>query len=464
MADASGTRTRPIVFSRPEIAVGAIAIGALAAGLGVTSAQAAPAYPSWDEVEEAKQDEASKQSEIVNLQGLLDGLETTAAEAGRQQQIAAERYATAKAALEEAIATEEELAAQAADAGEKAKVSRMRAGLLASHLARSTGPALGLNLSFTSDEADNLLYQLGTIGKLSEQSQEIYDTAVADEKAASALGEQAALAATERTRLADEASAALENAEQTAEAARNALAEQQSKQTDLLDQLASLKDTTAELEAEYQSGLTAQKAAAAAAAAANAAAARAAASASAPPRSASGTPAAPPSSPPSGNSSSGSSSGGTSGGGAPPASNPPASSPPASAPPVGAPSGSAVSTAIGFARGQIGDPYVFGGAGPSGWDCSGLTMQAYAAAGIYIGGHSSNAQYNYARNHNQLVPYSDRQAGDLIFWADGGDVYHVAIYTGGGMMIEAPYEGLNVRERGMWGSGDVVGYVARPSA
>jgi len=123
-----------------------------------------------------------------------------------------------------------------------------------------------------------------------------------------------------------------------------------------------------------------------------------------------------------------------------------------------------VSTAISFARAQIGDPYVFAGAGPNQWDCSGLTMQAYAAAGIYIGGHSSNAQYNYARNHNQLVPYSQRQAGDLIFWQDGGDIYHVAIYTGGGMMVEAPYEGLNVRERGMWGGADIVAYVARPSA
>ncbi|THG30220.1 NlpC/P60 family protein [Naasia lichenicola] len=449
-----------MLFARPQIAVSAIAIGALAAGLGVTAAQAAPNYPSWDDIEDAKQDEASKQQEIAGLEGLLDGLEATAAEAGKQQQIAAEKYATAKAALDAAVSTEATLSTQASDATEKAKVSRMRAGLLAAHLARTAGPSLGLNVAFTSDEADNLLYQLGTIGKLSEQSQEIYDTAVADEKAASSLGEQAAVAATERTRLADEAQTALSDAESTAESARAALAEQQSKQTELLAQLASLKDTTAELESEYQAGQAAQRAAAAAKAAAAAAAAKAASAPAPTGGSSSGGSSSGSSggstsggSPSGGSSSGGSSSGGSSSGGSSGGSGS-----------VGAPSSSAVGTAISFARAQIGEPYVFAGAGPSSWDCSGLTMQAYSAAGIYIGGHSSNAQYNYARNTGRLVPYADRQAGDLIFWQDGGDVYHVAIYTGGGMMIEAPYEGLNVRERGMWGSADVMPYVARPSA
>jgi cell wall-associated NlpC family hydrolase len=102
---------------------------------------------------------------------------------------------------------------------------------------------------------------------------------------------------------------------------------------------------------------------------------------------------------------------------------------------------------LAFARSQIGDPYVFAAAGPNAWDCSGLTMAAYGAAGIGIGGHSATAQYDLAASEGKLVSYANRQPGDLLFWTDGGgDMYHVAIYSGGGNMVEAPQEGENVRE------------------
>lgn len=100
---------------------------------------------------------------------------------------------------------------------------------------------------------------------------------------------------------------------------------------------------------------------------------------------------------------------------------------------------------VAFARAQIGDPYVFGAAGPSSWDCSGLTMGAYAAAGRNIGGHGVNVQYQLARSQGLLVPYADAKPGDLLFYGSG-DYYHVAIYSGGGSMIEAPYPGRDVRE------------------
>jgi cell wall-associated NlpC family hydrolase len=116
---------------------------------------------------------------------------------------------------------------------------------------------------------------------------------------------------------------------------------------------------------------------------------------------------------------------------------------------------------LAFARAQIGDPYVFAAAGPSAWDCSGLTMGAYAAAGIGIGGHSATAQYDLAASSGRLVSYGNRQPGDLLFYTDGGgDMYHVTIYSGNGMMIEAPYEGQNVREVPVR-SYQLVGQVAR---
>ncbi|MCU1473070.1 NlpC/P60 family protein [Amnibacterium sp.] len=122
---------------------------------------------------------------------------------------------------------------------------------------------------------------------------------------------------------------------------------------------------------------------------------------------------------------------------------------------------SVAARAIAFARGQIGDPYVFAAAGPSAWDCSGLTMAAYGAAGIGIGGHSATAQYDLAANEGKLVSYANRQPGDLLFYTDGGgDMYHVTIYSGNGNMIEAPYEGQNVREVPVRGY-QLVGQVAR---
>jgi cell wall-associated NlpC family hydrolase len=119
--------------------------------------------------------------------------------------------------------------------------------------------------------------------------------------------------------------------------------------------------------------------------------------------------------------------------------------------------------AVAFARSQIGDPYVFAAAGPGSWDCSGLTMGAYASVGISIGIHSATAQYNLARSRGRLVPYADRQPGDLIFYTDGGgDMYHVTIYSGNDRMIEAPYEGVDVREVPVR-TNHMVGEVARPT-
>jgi cell wall-associated NlpC family hydrolase len=128
------------------------------------------------------------------------------------------------------------------------------------------------------------------------------------------------------------------------------------------------------------------------------------------------------------------------------------------------PNASKAARAVAFARSQIGDPYVFAAAGPGSWDCSGLTMGAYQSVGVYIGIHSATAQYNYARSHGRLVSYADRRPGDLIFYTDGGgDMYHVTVYSGNGMMVEAPYEGADVREVPVR-THQLVGEVARPTA
>jgi cell wall-associated NlpC family hydrolase len=126
------------------------------------------------------------------------------------------------------------------------------------------------------------------------------------------------------------------------------------------------------------------------------------------------------------------------------------------------PAGSALARAVvvRYALGQLGTPYRWGGEAPGvGFDCSGLTQAAYAAAGIAIP-RTSEAQWA-ALPH---LPLADATPGDLIF-ADSGEFGpgpgHVAIYLGDGEVIDAPHTGAVVRIDPIGGIGPLVG-AARP--
>jgi cell wall-associated NlpC family hydrolase len=95
-------------------------------------------------------------------------------------------------------------------------------------------------------------------------------------------------------------------------------------------------------------------------------------------------------------------------------------------------------TALKFALAQIGDRYVFGAAGMTLWDCSGLTMRAFQRAGVSLP-HSSRAQSRMGKG----ISYSQRKPGDLLFY--GRPVSHVGIYLGGGKMVHAPRSGSRVK-------------------
>lgn len=106
--------------------------------------------------------------------------------------------------------------------------------------------------------------------------------------------------------------------------------------------------------------------------------------------------------------------------------------------------------AVSIASQYLGVPYVWGGASPSGFDCSGLVMYVYAQMGVYLP-HSAAAQY-YA---GTPVSYSQLAPGDLVFF--GQPIYHVGIYAGGGSMIHAPYPGASVSYSSVSGLGDYSG-------
>lgn len=397
---------------KPVTVFSAVAVGAVTASVvaGGGPAMAELDYPSWSEIEQAKGNEATKQAEIDRVGQLLAGLQQVADAAIQSSQMAAESYRVAVDQRDRAAERESTLAQQADEADAVAEISKMRAGLLAAHLAKTAGNDLTSELVFSGDDTDGLLKQLGMASKLGEQSQAVYEQAVADRNTADSLRAQAAEAAAERTRLAALAETKAKEAAAAAEAAMAAVTAQEQRSAELYAQLATLKDTTAELERERVEGQARE-------------AAEAALEASRP-------------TPPSGGGGGGNSGGGT----------------PAPNPDPAPPNASAVETAIWFASQQLGERYELGGAGPDAWDCSGLTRAAYAAAGIGIGTHSATNQYYTLAGRGKAVSLGNVQRGDLLFWGSGGDYYHVAIYLGGGRILEASDYGKPVREWPVWGS------------
>ena len=94
--------------------------------------------------------------------------------------------------------------------------------------------------------------------------------------------------------------------------------------------------------------------------------------------------------------------------------------------------------AVAIAERYLGVPYVWGGASPSGFDCSGLTMYVYAQLGIHLA-HFTGDQWNEGTH----VTYSQLAPGDLVFFYPGEE--HVGIYIGGGLFIHAPHTGTVVQ-------------------
>ncbi|NHA00790.1 C40 family peptidase [Nocardioides sp. W3-2-3] len=108
---------------------------------------------------------------------------------------------------------------------------------------------------------------------------------------------------------------------------------------------------------------------------------------------------------------------------------------------------------------RLGEPYLWGAAGPGSWDCSGLTAGAWSAGGKSLP-HYSVAQYDVSTP----ISAADLRPGDLVFWGDGGGpstIHHVALYVGDGRIIHAPRTGRPVTEESMyyWRTPD---FYARP--
>lgn len=110
---------------------------------------------------------------------------------------------------------------------------------------------------------------------------------------------------------------------------------------------------------------------------------------------------------------------------------------------------------VDWARRQIGTPYLWGGASSAGYDCSGLTLRAWEQAGKTLP-RTSGEQWAATTR----ITRSELQVGDLVFWSDNGEpsgIYHVALYSGDGKIVQAPAPGKSVEEVSIY-STNLIGF------
>ena len=395
-------------------AVGVFVLTAtLSVGLNLVPASwAVPSYPTWAEVQAAKNNVTKKKALIARFNKILADQMKEEDKLSDQALVLGEKYNQAKQNLKVISDRVAVLQGQADTANAQANQAKGRLAQIASQMYRGGAAGNGVSLMLGAGQADNLLYKLGANDRLAKQNDTTYRKAVELQRYAQSVTDQLNVAKVEQAAKTKAAKAAYQEAANVANALATKVAANKELQTTFYKQLATLQRTSADLERRRAEGIAAE-------ARQNA-----------------------------GNSGS----------------------------VLTAPSlyhvddadPEVVRKVLAFARAQIGDVYVFGAAGMTYWDCSGLTMTTYQkAAGIYISWHSVVAQFRMAAQKKQLVPMKDRQPGDLIFYsrsgAFDGDKYHIAIYSGNGKMIEAPRPGAYVREVPMrWG--ELFPYAARPSA
>ena len=118
--------------------------------------------------------------------------------------------------------------------------------------------------------------------------------------------------------------------------------------------------------------------------------------------------------------------------------------------------------AVLFAFAQLGKPYIWGGNGPVGYDCSGLALAAWESVGVGFA-RVANDQYHTA---GSPVALTNLAAGDLVFWGssqtDWTSVYHTAIYVGGNQIVEATGDHVQLNTLGQWGLSDIMPNGRRP--
>ncbi len=259
-ADAAETRD-----SRSTIGTRAFRVTAIAAALAIVVAgtilgqtgQSAFAadYPTWADVQAARNNVKAKEAQIAQLNALLTGLQSQvdstqaiAEQKGAEWQSAQQKY-------DESSFKADELQKQADVAQAKAAKSKQQAGQLAARLARAGGSDLSARLFFNGGESKSLLSQLGLASMVKDQSAGLYDKATQDGNSAQALTDQANVAKDALKVLAATAQKALEEANIASEKAAAALSEQEANKGRLEAQRDILATNSTTTEAGYNEGV-----------------------------------------------------------------------------------------------------------------------------------------------------------------------------------------------------------------
>ena len=460
----------PIPQRRHGHGVVATAVVALACTLA-PSAIADPVDQS--DIDRSKASERSTSTSIASLEAQLAQQSTTLEQAQIKAQVANEDYLTAVDDLNTATTDAQTAQTNADTAASNTAAARSDLGSIVVQTYQESGNPLDpLAPYLTSESLADLADADVALARAGENNNAKVQNVEALQSVAASMQAIANQKVKDKESAKTSADTAKTEAETAAQDAQSAVTTTQTNRENLIIQLAAQRNTTVELETQYQNQLETERKAreeAAAQAAAKTASEKAAADLAQKQAEQAGQTAQPQESAPAPQES------------APapqeqaprpeptyqaPAQDPATTSQPepeasddeGEAAPAPSYSGNAASIAISTAMSYIGTPYVWAGESAAGLDCSGLTMVSYEAAGVYLT-HSSRVQYGQGTQ----VPLDAAQPGDLVFWSSDGSqsgIYHVAIYLGDDMMIEAPTFGMTVRVTSMRYSG-VMPYAVR---
>ena len=457
---------------RTRASLSAVAVGLLIALGPATTSAADPADPSDQALQAARSAVLVGVSAVADIEVQLAQQSAARDAAEAKAAIAGEDYVRADQDRIDAAsaATRAGVLLEAADA--QMETSRRTLVAIALAAARSSGAIDGVQAFLSADGFDEVVARSTALSRMGAKADRAVQEFRASTLVADTLAVRAEAAVTESAATATAAQDALATANQAQSDADAAVVAAEVQRDALIVQLAAARSTTAEIERARQDQIDADRAARASAAA------QAARTATPPPSGSTrptatpvaapvATPATPGSPAPAPNATST----------APPVTAPSPASPvtatptappvtapptPTPAPPTGSSRGSAGegAAAVAWATGKLGLEYIWGATGPNAYDCSGLTSQAWSAAGVNIT-RTSRSQYDRV----QKVSYNDLRPGDLIFWAsdtsDASTIHHVALYAGGGQIIEASKPGVLSRQTAMrWAS--TMPYAGRP--
>ncbi|GHD44975.1 M23 family metallopeptidase [Mycetocola manganoxydans] len=243
--------------------VAAVSLAVVVSAVGISApAAAAVSYPSWEDVKNARASESAKKAQIDSVKKLIEDLRNASAAAQEAAATAAAEYQDALIVAEAAEQKSADLKIQLEEAQASAEASAKQAGSMFARMGRTNSFDVTASLLVDAENADDTLYKLGAIDKLTGLSSQLLDDAKQDANQVTSLSEQAVVAAEVLEAARAESEVKLQAAEDAAAVAAAAVAEQEKHEETLLGQLSYLEGRTATVEAGYAAGVAAAKKAA----------------------------------------------------------------------------------------------------------------------------------------------------------------------------------------------------------